>query len=78
MEEEVTNAKGEKRTVGEVSMIQLATLMAKGDLKAIHLGANILGELKQEVQAEVKGDGVTIIVKSAEERDKIENIGGLE
>lgn len=49
LEAEIENSKGEKATRKEVSAIQVASRMARGDLKAIELGLKILGETKEQV-----------------------------
>lgn len=52
---EIENASGERATKKEVSFIMLANEMAKGNLKAIKLGAKILGELTEQVDLNVDG-----------------------
>lgn len=49
LSKEIENVSGEKATKKEVSCIMLANEMAKGNLKAIKLGAKILGELQDRV-----------------------------
>lgn len=46
---EIVSVNGERASKKEVTAIQLANEMAKGNLKAIKLGVKILGELQDKV-----------------------------
>ena len=52
LEVEVENAKGEKATLKEISMIKIAQGCAKGDIKSIELALKVLGEITEK--AEIK------------------------
>lgn len=49
---EVKNKKGDKATLKEISMIELAKKCAKGDLKSIELSMRTLGELVDKSEIE--------------------------
>ena len=45
------------------------------DIRDMKVLAEILGEIKQTLTAD--GEGLTIVVKSQEEKNKLDNIGDL-
>ena len=47
--ESANSVTGEKKTAKDIGMMQLAKKVKDGDLKAIKLAAQLLGELKQDV-----------------------------
>lgn len=64
---------GEKMPKEVIAMAQLANKMALGDLKAIRLGVQILGEFEQKLQVESTGP-MQIVVGSKTTADNIAEI----
>lgn len=74
LETAVENCKGEKLTRRELAALRLATRMASGDLKAIELGLNILGETTTtaEVALEIRPPRDLTVAEVAELRREME------
>lgn len=70
-------AKGSRQTrLDGISIKVIKKMFDDPDIRDVKVLAEILGEVKQTLTAE--GDGLTIVVKSQEEKDKLDNMGGLE
>lgn len=69
-------AKGSRQTkLDGISIKVIKNLFDNPDIRDLKVLAEILGEIKQTLTTD--GDGLTIVVKSQEEKDKLDNIGGL-
>lgn len=69
-------AKGSRQTkLDGISIKAIKKLFDNPDIRDMKVLAEILGEIKQTLTAD--GEGLTIVVKSQEEKDKLNNIGDL-
>lgn len=72
---EVTNEKtGEKRSMKDVGMLNLAKRVQAGDLSAIKLAAELLGEYKQNVNVESESRDVVVMVRDDGTAEKLNSI----
>lgn len=58
-----------------IAIKSVKALYDKPTMKGLKILAEILGEMEHKITA--SGEGVTIVVKSQEEKDKLDNIGEL-
>ena len=58
-----------------IAIKSVKALYDKPTMKGLKILAEILGEMEHKITA--SGDGVTIVVKSEEEKNKLDNMGGL-
>ena len=69
-------AKGSRQTkLDGISIKVIKNIFDNPDIRDLKVLAEILGEIKQTLTTD--GEGLTIIVKSQEEKDKLDNMGGL-
>ena len=69
-------AKGSRQTkLDGISIKAIKKLFDNPDIRDVKVLAEILGEIKHTLTSD--GDGLTIVVKSQEEKDKLEKIGDL-
>ena len=69
-------AKGSRQTkLDGISIKAIKKLFDNPDIRDVKVLAEILGEIKHTLTSE--GDGLTIVVKSQEEKTKLDNIGDL-
>lgn len=69
-------AKGSRQTrLDGISIKVVKKLFDNPDIRDMKVLAEILGEIKQTLTAD--GEGLTIVVKSQEEKTKLDNIGDL-
>lgn len=79
LEVESTNkTTGEVKSVKELSMLALAARCKNGDLKAIKLAAELLGEYKKSVNLETSGTGVNVIVRDGKVADDLQKVINIE
>lgn len=70
-------AKGSRQTrLDGLAIRTVKKMFDNPNIKDMKTLAEILGEIKQTITAE--GDGLTVIVKTQEEKDKLDNMGGLD
>lgn len=67
-------AKGSRQTkLDGISIKAIKKLFDNPDIRDVKVLAEILGEIKQTLTTD--GDGLTIVVKSQEEKDKLDKMG---
>ena len=69
-------AKGSRQTkLDGISIKAIKKLFDNPDIRDVKVLAEILGEIKHTLTSD--GDGLTIVVKSQEEKDKLDKMGDL-
>ena len=69
-------AKGSRQTkLDGISIKVIKNIFDNPDIRDLKVLAEILGEIKQTLTTD--GDGLTIVVKSQEEKDKLDKMGDL-
>ena len=74
LDEPITKGSRQTRLDG-ISIKVVKKMFDDPDIRDMKILAEILGEIKQTLTTD--GDGLTIVVKSQEEKDKLDNMGGL-
>ena len=74
LDEPITKGSRQTRLDG-ISIKVVKKMFDDPDIRDMKVLAEILGEIKQTLTAD--GDGLTIVVKSQEEKTKLDNIGDL-
>lgn len=70
-------AKGSRQTrLDGISIKVVKKLFDNPDIRDMKVLAEILGEIKQTLTTD--SEGLTIVVKSQDEKDKLDNMGGLQ
>lgn len=62
---------GETKTLKDLGMLRLANQVSQGNLKAIKLAAEIMGEYKQKINLDTEDSGLVVVVRSNETADKL-------
>lgn len=74
LDEPITKGSRQTRLDG-ISIKVVKKMFDDPDIRDMKILAEILGEIKQTLTAD--GEGLTIVVKSQEEKNKLDNIGDL-
>ena len=74
LDEPITKGSRQTRLDG-ISIKVVKKMFDDPDIRDMKVLAEILGEIKQTLTAD--GEGLTIVVKSQDEKDKLNNIGDL-
>ena len=74
LDEPITKGSRQTRLDG-ISIKVVKKMFDDPDIRDMKILAEIFGEIKQTLTTD--GDGLTIVVKSQEEKDKLDNMGGL-
>lgn len=69
---------GEKKTLKDLGMLRLATQVSQGNLKAIKLAAEIMGEYKQKINLDTEDNSLVVVVRSNETAEKLQRAIDLE
>lgn len=69
---------GESKTLKDLGMLRLANQVSQGNLKAIKLAAEIMGEYKQKINLDTEDSGLVVMVRSQETADKLKRAIDLE
>lgn len=70
-------AKGSRQTrLDGIAIKAVKSLYDNPSMKGMKILAEILGEMEQKITT--SGEGLTVVVKSQEEKDKLDNMGGLD
>lgn len=62
---------GETKTLKDLGMLRLANQVSQGNLKAIKLAAEIMGEYKQKINLDTEDSGLVVMVRSQETAEKL-------
>lgn len=76
--EQKNNQTGEKKTLKDLGMLRLATQVSQGNLKAIKLAAEIMGEYKQKINLDTEDNSLVVVVRSNETAEKLQRAIDLE
>lgn len=76
--EQKNNQTGEKKTLKDLGMLRLANQVSQGNLKAIKLAAEIMGEYKQEINLDTEDNSLVVVVRSNETAEKLQRAIDLE
>lgn len=69
---------GEKKTLKDLGMLRLANQVSQGNLKAIKLAAEIMGEYKQKINLDTEDNSLVVVVRSNETAEKLQRAIDLE
>jgi hypothetical protein len=69
---------GETKTLKDLGMLRLANQVSQGNLKAIKLAAEIMGEYKQKINLDTEDNGLVVVVRSNETAEKLQRAIDLE
>jgi hypothetical protein len=69
---------GETKSLKDLGMLRLANQVSQGNLKAIKLAAEIMGEYKQKINLDTEDSGLVVVVRSKETADKLQKVIDLE
>ena len=69
---------GETKTLKDLGMLRLANQVSQGNLKAIKLAAEIMGEYKQKINLDTEDNGLVVVVRSSETAEKLQRAIDLE
>lgn len=69
---------GETKTLKDLGMLRLANQVSQGNLKAIKLAAEIMGEYKQKINLDTEDNSLVVVVRSNETAEKLQRAIDLE
>lgn len=76
--EQTNGQTGEKKTLKDLGMLRLANQVSQGNLKAIKLAAEIMGEYKQKINLDTEDNSLVVVVRSNETAEKLQRAIDLE